>query len=75
MSAFVHLEPAGVKEELQQRENGHVEVQVVTWVALRGVQELATDETHQEETVDGQCHHLSDRGGYCSRSGPRRTHI
>lgn len=37
------LEPPSVKEELQQGEDGHIEVQVMTWVALTGVQELTTN--------------------------------
>ncbi len=35
------LEPPSIKEELQQGEDGHVEVEVMTWIALSGVQELA----------------------------------
>lgn len=57
------LKPPGIKEELQEGENGHVEVKIVTRVTLSGVQKLTTDETHQEKTVDGQCHHLSERTG------------
>lgn len=37
------LQPPSIKEELQQGEDGHVEVEVVAWVALSRVQELATD--------------------------------
>lgn len=57
------LEPPSVKEELQQGEDGHVEVEVVTWITLSWVQKLATDEADQEETVNCQSHHLwKDRG-------------
>lgn len=31
----------------------------MVWVALRGVQELAANQTHQEEAVHGQSHHLA----------------
>lgn len=55
------LEPASIKEELQQGEDGHVEVKVMTWIALIGVQELTTNQTHQEKTVYGQSHHLWER--------------
>lgn len=37
------LEPACIKEELQQSEDGHIEVKVMTWITLTGVQELATN--------------------------------
>lgn len=50
----VYLQPASVEEELQQCEDGHVEVQVVTWSALNRVEELATDQTSEEEGVDGE---------------------
>lgn len=62
------LKPPGIKEELQQSENGHVEVQIVTRVTLGGVQKLAPNETDQEKTVDRQRHHLSETIGYCNRS-------
>lgn len=50
----VYLEPASVEEELQQCEDGHVEVQVMTWAALSRVEELAADQTSKEEGVDGE---------------------
>lgn len=37
------LEPPSIKEELQQGEYGHVEVEVMTWIALSWVQKLATN--------------------------------
>lgn len=55
------LEPPSIEEELQQGEDGHVEVEVMTWIALIGVQELPTNQTHQEETVHCQSHHLWGR--------------
>lgn len=55
------LEPAGIEEELQQGEYRHVEVEVVVWIALSRVQELAANETDEKETVHGQSHHLEDR--------------
>lgn len=63
-----YLKPASIKEELQQSENGHVEVKIVTRVTLSGVQKLATNETDQEKTVDRQCHHLSERMSNCNWS-------
>lgn len=63
------LKPPSIKEELQQSEYGHVEVKIVTWVTLTGIQKLTTDETDQEKTVDRQCHHLSERTRYCNRPG------
>lgn len=62
------LKPPSVKEELQQGENGHVEVKIVTRVTLSGVQKLTTNQTDQEETVDRQCHHLSEKMRYCNWS-------
>lgn len=62
------LKPPGIEEELQQSENGHVEVKIVARVTLSGVQKLTTDETDQEETVDRQCHHLSEIMKYCNYS-------
>ena len=55
-----HLEPARVEEELQQCEYGHAQVQVVVFVALRRVQELATDEAGQEVAVHSDGHHLGE---------------
>lgn len=45
------LEPASIEEELEQGEDGDVEVEVVTWVTLTRVQKLAANQTHQEEAV------------------------
>lgn len=50
----MHLQPAGVEEELQQGEDGDVEVEVVTVVTLGGVEELTTNQTSEEESVDGK---------------------
>ena len=55
-------QPAGVEEELEQGEDGDVEVKVVTLVALGGVQELSTNQTHQEEAVHGQSDNLRHEG-------------
>lgn len=35
--SHVHLEPARIEEELQQSEDGDVEVEVMAWVILGGV--------------------------------------
>lgn len=57
-SCRVHLEPSGVEEELQQGEDGHVEVEVVARVTLGRVEELTTDQTSEEKGVDGESDHL-----------------
>lgn len=49
---MAYLEPAGVEEELQQREDRHVEVEVGAGV------ELTANQTGEEEGVDGQRDHL-----------------
>lgn len=66
-----HLEPAGIEEELQQGEDGHTQVQVVTLVALSRVQELATDEAGQEVAVHSDGHHLG--AGWVTGSGFSRS--
>ncbi len=50
----LHLQPARVEEELQQSEDGDVEVEVVALVTLGGVKELTTNQTSKEKSVDGQ---------------------
>lgn len=59
--SYSDLEPTSIEEELQQGEDGHIEVKVMTWISLSGVEELATDKTDQEKTVYCQSHHLWDR--------------
>lgn len=66
-----HLEPARIEEELQQGEDGHAQVQVVAFVALSWVQELATDEAGQEVAVHSDGHHLG--AGWVTRSGFSRS--
>lgn len=51
---FSDLQPPAVKEELQQREDGDVKVQVVSGVMLGRVQKLTTDQAGEEEGVDGE---------------------
>lgn len=65
-----HLEPAGVEKELQQGEDGHAQVQVVAFVALSWVQELATDEAGQEVAVHSYGHHLGGGVGHQVRVLP-----
>ena len=65
----MNLQPACVEEELEQGEDGDVEVKVVTLVALAGVQELSTNQTHQEEAVNCQGNDLANRGEW--REGGR----
>lgn len=52
------LEPPGVEEELQQSEDGNVEIKVVTWVAPLRVQKLPSDQAGHEEGVHSQRHYL-----------------
>ena len=61
LSASLYLQPANIEEELQQSEDRQIEVLVVTRVALGRVQELPTNQTSQEEAVDGHGHHLISR--------------
>lgn len=49
--ALPDLEPASVEEELEQGEDGDVEVEVVTWVTPARVQKLPANQTRQEEAV------------------------
>lgn len=48
-----YLQPAGVEEELQKGEDRDIKVEVVTLVTLGGVEELSTNQTSEEERVDG----------------------
>ncbi len=52
--SHLHLQPARVEEELQQGEDGDVEVEVVALVTLSGVEKLATNETSEEKGVDSK---------------------
>lgn len=38
------LKPSGVEEELQQCEDGHVKIKVMSLVALSGVEKLPADD-------------------------------
>lgn len=58
MAAVHHLQPTNIEEELQQGEDGQVEVHIVTRVPLSWIQELTADQTSQEKAVDRDCHHL-----------------
>lgn len=53
-----HLQPAHVEEELQYGEDGEVEINVVLWVILLWVKELASHDGGHEEGVHCQTHHL-----------------
>lgn len=57
-SAVYHLQPANIEEKLQQGEDRQVEVHIVASITLSGIQELATNQTSQEEAVNRHCHHL-----------------
>ncbi len=61
---ITHLEPTHIEEELQQGEDGQVEVQVVTRVTLGGVEELPTNQTSQKETVHSHGYNLSESTGH-----------
>ena len=60
-SVVPHLQPTNIEEKLQQGENREVEVYIVTRVPLSWIQELATNQTSQEEAVDRHRHHLVKR--------------
>ena len=53
-----HLEPAHVEEELQEGEDGNVEIHLVALEPLAGVQELSAHQRGHEEGVHGEGHHL-----------------
>lgn len=53
-----YLEPAGVEEELQQRENRDVHVQCVVLVSLLRVQELSANDTEGKKRVNGNSNDL-----------------
>ena len=55
-----HLEPTSIEEELQQGEDWHAQVQVMVFVALCWVQELAANEASQEVAVHSNGHHLGE---------------
>lgn len=59
----MHLKPAGVEKELQQGEDWDVQVQVVTLVALNGVEELTTNQASKEKGVDSESDDLDGKGG------------
>lgn len=56
--SHLHLQPAGVEEELQEGEDGDVDVEVVALVTLSGVEELTTNQTSKEKGVDGKSDNL-----------------
>ena len=47
-----YLEPSHVEEELEDGEDGHVEVDVMAGVPLRRVQELLSEHRAQKERVN-----------------------
>lgn len=56
-----YLEPSCVEEELEEGEDGNVQVQVVSRVAFGGIQELPSDQACKEERVDGESDDLGQR--------------
>lgn len=56
-----YLEPSCVEEELEEGEDGNVQVQVVSRVAFGGIQELPSDQACKEERVDGESDDLGWR--------------
>lgn len=52
------LEPAEVENQLEEGEEGDVEVDGVGGVALGGVDELGADHGDHEEGIHSQRHHL-----------------
>ena len=57
----VYLEPAHVEEELEDGEDRYIEVNVMTGVPLRRVQELLSEHRAQEERVNSQRGNLATR--------------
>lgn len=53
-----YLQPAGVEEVLQQRENRNIQVYFMILVALVRVQELTADQTEAKEGVNCNSDHL-----------------
>ena len=56
-----YLEPSHVEEELEDGEDGYIEVDVMAGVPLRRVQELLSEHRAQEECVNSQRRHLATR--------------
>lgn len=62
-----YLEPSCVEEELEEGEDGNVQIQVMSHVAFGGIQELPSDQARKEERVDGEGDDLGQREG-CVRA-------
>lgn len=58
-----YLEPSCVEEELEESEDGNVQIQVMSYVAFGGIQELPSDQARKEERVDGEGDDLGQREG------------
>lgn len=61
----MYLEPANVEKELQECEHREVEIDIVSLIALGGVEKLPTDQTSQEETVHSHSDHLQKMADLC----------
>lgn len=56
-----YLEPSCVEEELEEGEDGNVQIQVVPRVAFGGIQELPSNEAREEERVNRKGDNLGQR--------------
>lgn len=56
-----YLEPSCVEEELEEGEDGNVQIQVMSRVAFGGIQELPSDQAGKEERVDSEGDDLEQR--------------
>lgn len=59
------FEPAHVEEELQQREDGHEEVDGSVGILLSRIQELTTQHREEEERIHRHRGHLEEGDGAC----------
>lgn len=58
-----YLEPSCVEEELEESEDGDVQIQVMPRVAFGGIQELPSNQARKEERVDSEGDDLAQREG------------
>lgn len=58
MMVLCYLEPASVKEELQQGKNRDVQVQSVVLVTFLGIQELSANHTEAKKWVNCNSYYL-----------------
>lgn len=56
-----YLEPSCVEEELEEGEDGNVQIQIMPRVAFGRIQELPSNQAREEERVDGKSDNLWQR--------------